>query len=192
MTLESPQNDIRAFSFEQAIDYTEQLLERTDLTDAQLQVEIANLVTTENGARGFFVCYLTGEWQLADRPSAGVIQALQSVPHPSAELLVKNLAMSTAMAIAHRRIHNETQAQGSDRVAKRTSHLISLLKLDEINQLARQMYDSAKIETDLEPSIDHGQTKDDKYGSFLKKWGYDQEQKNAISGAIAALLDPAE
>ncbi|CAN1211375.1 hypothetical protein TUMEXPCC7403_14330 [Tumidithrix helvetica PCC 7403] len=181
MTFQSAHNFTESLSFEQAIAYTEKLLNQTDLTDADLQAEIANLVTTENGARGFFVCYLTGDWQLADRPSEGIVRALQSVPEPSAELLVKNLAMSTAMAIAHRRIDNDPQAQGSDRVAKRTAQLIALLNLDEIDRLAKLMYASAQID---ETQADRG----DKYSAFLKKWGYDREQMEAIQTAIAAIL----
>jgi hypothetical protein len=178
-SIQNSAESLESLSFEQAIAFSKQLLQRADLPEAELQTDIANLVATENGARGFFVCYLTGDWQLADRPSQGVIQALKAVPQPSAELLVKNLAMSTAMAIAHRRINNETQAQGSDLVAKRTANLISLLKLDEIDRLAREMSASAQIDDGNE---------DGKYSSFLKKWGYDQEQKNAIRAAIAAIL----
>ena len=46
-------------TFEDAIAYTENLLSRQDLDDSQLESEIANLVQTANGARGFFVCFLT-------------------------------------------------------------------------------------------------------------------------------------
>ncbi|MEE3717833.1 hypothetical protein V2H45_13910 [Tumidithrix elongata RA019] len=189
MTFQSTQNPTDTLSFEQAIAYTEKLLNHTELTDADLQAEITNLVATENGARGFFVCYLTGDWQLADRPSEGIIRALQAVPEPGAELLVKNLAMSTAMAIAHRRMDNETQAQGSDRVAKRTAHLMTLLNLDEIDRLAKLMYASAQAhEVQTGSGRDHGQVDDDKYSAFLKKWGYDREQKDAIQTAIAAIF----
>ncbi|MEI6430016.1 MAG: hypothetical protein WCO45_16775 [Pseudanabaena sp. ELA607] len=154
-------------TFEEAIAYTESLLSQKSLDDAQLETEIAALIQTQNGARGFFVCFLTGEWQLADAPSTGVIRSLQSAPNAIAELLVKNLAMSTAMAITHQRAGNPEQAQGSERVAKRTALLIEKVDLVEVQKIATQMQTSA--------ISGHGE-----YAAFLEKWGYDAEQKQAI------------
>jgi len=168
-------NTIKNMTFEEAIAYTENLLLRKDLEDSQLESEIAELVQTSNGARGFFVCFLTGEWQLADAPSSSIIRALQSAPDAIAELLVKNLAMSTAMVIFHRRAGNEEQAQGSDRVARRTSLLIEKIDLAEVCRISAQMYNSAIITTG-------------KYAAFLEKWGYDAEQKQAIANALNHVL----
>jgi hypothetical protein len=147
------------------------LLSRKDSDDLQLESEISALVQTANGARGFFVCFLTGEWRLADAPSTHVIKALQSAPTAIAELLVKNLAMSTAMAIFHRRAGNEELAQGSDRVARRTALLIGKVKLAEVDEIAMQMSDSA--------ISNYGN-----YTNFLEKWGYDAEQKQAIANVL--------
>jgi VCBS repeat-containing protein len=162
----------KPMTFEEAIAYTETLLSRSDLDDAQLRSKITNLVKTSNGARGFFVCFLTGEWELADNPSSAIIQALQAEPKAIAELLVKNLAMSTAMAITHRRNGNEDQAQGSDRVARRTALLMEKVDLMEVRAIAQQMQESA--------SSDNGE-----YVVFLEKWGYDAEQKTAIANALS-------
>lgn len=170
--LQPKSSNERAMTFEEAIAYTEKLLSRTDLDDAQLQSEITNLVKTSNGARGFFVCFLTGEWELADNPSPAIIQALQAEPDAIAELLVKNLAMSTAMAITHRRNGNEEQTQGSDRVAKRTALLIEKVDLLEVRTIANQMQDSAT-------------TNSGEYAAFLEKWGYDAEQKQAIANVLS-------
>jgi len=159
-------------TFEEAIAYTEALLLRKDLDDSQLESEICALVQTSNGARGFFVCFLTGEWQLADFPSSAVIRALQSTPNAIAELLVKNLAMSTAMAIFHRYAGNKESAQGSDRVARRTSLLIEKVNLTEVREISVQMQNSAITNTG-------------EYSAFLEKWGYDSEQKQAIANALA-------
>ena len=159
-------------TFEEAIAYTEALLSRKDLDESQLESEISALVQTSNGARGFFVCFLTGEWKLADAPSTHIIRALQSAPNAIAELLVKNLAMSTAMAISHRRVDNEEQAQGSDLVARRTAILIEKVDLTEVYEIATQMCNSAI-------------SNDGNYVSFLEKWGYDDEQKQAIANVLA-------
>jgi hypothetical protein len=158
-------------TFEEAIAYTQALLSRKDLDELQLESEISALVQTSNGARGFFVCFLTGEWQLADAPSTP-IKALQSSPDAIAELLVKNLAMSTAMAISHRRADNEEQAQGSDRVARRTGLLIEKVRLPEVYEIATQMRNSAI-------------SNEGNYVSFLERWRYDAEQKQAIANVLA-------
>jgi hypothetical protein len=142
------------------------------LADSELESEIAELVQTANGARGFFVCFLTGEWLLADAPSLAIIRALQSAPKAIAELLIKNLVMSTAMAITHRRAGNETPAQGSDRVATRTALLIEKVNLLEVKEIAMQMSHSAITENGT-------------YTDFLKKWGYDVEQKQAIADVLS-------
>ena len=100
-------------TFEEAIAHTQEILaalEQGTLAEATLERLVTQLVQTENGARGFFVTYLTDERPLADTPSAEVLAALQTAPEIVAELLVKNLAMSSAMAIAHRRNQNETMA----------------------------------------------------------------------------------
>lgn len=163
---------MKNMTFEEAISYTENLLKRGDVDELQLESEISTLVQTSNGARGFFVCFLTGEWQLADNPSSGIIKALQSEPEAIAELLVKNLAMSTAMAIIHRRAGNAEQVQGSNRVAKRTALLMEKVDLVEVRTIAVQMQNSASTNTG-------------EYVSFLEKWGYDVEQKQAIANVLA-------
>ena len=159
-------------TFEEAIAYTENLPSRfpldQKLDDKQLETEIAELVQTQNGARGFFVSFLTGEWHLADAPSMAIIRALRSKPEAIAELLVKNLAMSTAMAITHQRAGNSEQAAGSTRVAKRTALLIEKVDLAEVQIIVSQMQTSAIS----------GQGE---YVAFLEKWGYDAEQKEAIA-----------
>lgn len=162
-------------TFEEAIAYTEELLLRSDLDDAQLESEISKLVQTVNGARGFFVCFLTGDWQLADVPNTSVIRALQSAPNAIAELLVKNLAMSTAMAITHRRAGNIEQTDSSHRVAKRTALLIEKVDLTEVRTIATQVKEAAISNTGA-------------YADFLTRWGYDAEQKQAIAQILTTVI----
>jgi hypothetical protein len=166
---------MKIMTFEEAIAYTETLLSRQDLDEVTLESEIAELVQTANGARGFFVTFLTGEWKLADHPSIGVIRALQSTPNAIAELLVKNLAMSTAMAITHQRAGNLQQSASSHRVAQRTALLIAKVDFSEVRIIAAQMQASA--------ISGHGE-----YAAFLEKWGYDAEQKQAIAASLSQNL----
>ncbi|AFY69840.1 hypothetical protein Pse7367_1551 [Thalassoporum mexicanum PCC 7367] len=159
-------------SFPDAIAHTEKLLSHSDrLTDLELEKLLINLLQTSNGSRGFFVCYLTGNWQLADHPNQPIVNALTTCADSIAELLVKNLAMSTAMAITHQHQGSHEQATGSEQVARRSLHLIKLLNLPTIAQIATQLHRSAT-------------SGDGDYASFLDKWGYDQEQRKAIAVSL--------
>lgn len=168
-------SDPLTLTFEEAIAQTQALLDRLEhgsLSEAELEQEIAQLVQTQNGARGFFVTYLSDERAIADEPTPAVTAALQSSPETVSELLVKNVAMSSAMAIAHRRNENEDLARGSDRVRSRSLVLIQQLNLPEIQTKANALRESSVTGVGA-------------YQAFLTRWGYDAEQRQAIAEAMA-------
>lgn len=163
-----------SITFEGAIELTQSLLaqiEAARLSQAQIEQAVASLVKTQNGARGFFVTYLTDDAQEADRPSPGVIEALRSAPEIVAELLVKNLAMSAAMVVHHSRHQSEEMAAGSARVLERSRNLIQMLQLPPCQTIASQMLES----------LESGEGE---YEEFFQRWGYDGEQKLAIGSAV--------
>ena len=159
--------EIMSISFEESIEQATALLNRSDLSPQAMAEQVAQLIATENGARGFFVTFLTGDWELADRPTPDLIEALTHFPHR--DLLVKNLAMSTAMAITHRRNKQLDLAQGSDRVKQRSLNLI-------------QQIDSPELQAILVSMLEGN------YESFLTKWNYDEEQRQAITEQLRACL----
>ena len=161
-------------TFQQAIALTQSLLshiEAMEVSPADVEAAITKLVKSENGARGFFVTYLTSDLKLADHPSLEVVRALQSSPEIVAELLVKNLAMSAAMAVTHHRNGNEEMAQGSQRVRSRTAHLIQLVELPAVQELSQNLLESAA-------------TGEGRYKDFLERWGYDAQQRQVIHQAL--------
>lgn len=165
-------------TFEQAIALTQSLLahmEQGTLPTPEVERAIAALVSSEAGARGFFVTYLTDSGTLADHPDTAVITALRSAPDIVAELLVKNLAMSSAMAVFHRRQQDEATAQESDRVRSRTHQLIQRLQLPAVQMKGQNLLES----------IASGQGS---YQSFLDRWGYDTEQRQVIQQALQQAL----
>jgi hypothetical protein len=163
-------------TFERAIAITDELIENSDrLTPETIQQRITDLVSTENGARGFFVTYLTSDRPFADIPTGEILAALSVSPAIVGELLVKNLAMSTAMALYHRRNAEEENALGSDRVRQRTSQLIRSLFSPEITE---KLYR-------LQESLEKGAGD---YETFLDRWGYDREQRQAIANVTRSLL----
>jgi hypothetical protein len=164
-----------AATFEQAIALTQDLLTQMPaLPEPELQAIVTTLVSTQNGARGFFVTYLTDDRPFADQPSAAVLQALQTSPEIVSELLVKNLAMSAGMAITHRRNGQEDRAQGSDRVQRRSANLIQQLQMPEVATKVVQCQASATSGTG-------------EYQEFLERWGYDAEQRQKIAQVMEAL-----
>jgi len=167
-----------AVTFEEAIALTGFLLSQMEagkLSNQEFAEAIAQLVKSENGARGFFVTYLTSEGTLADNPSPELIQALQSSPDTVAELLVKNLAMSAAIAMTHRREGNEEIAQGSDQVRSRTIHLIEQTEMLEVGEFATQLHESAA-------------TGEGAYKAFLQQWDYDAQQRQEICDALEQII----
>jgi hypothetical protein len=164
-------------TFEQAIALSQALVDQMaqgSVTDAALEAAIAQLVASENGARGFFVTYLSDERPIADPPATPVIAALKSTPAVVAPLMVKNLAMSTAMAIAHRRNQNEAMAQGSDRVQTRSAYILTAIQ-------------SAETDAQIQSLISSIDTQAGDYFTFLKRWKYDPEQQQAIRQAFEPL-----
>jgi hypothetical protein len=172
MTAQSPTQ----ISFEEAIKQSQSLLIQAadyKINDIELATQVTDLIQTENGARGFFVTYLTADFPLADRPSEVLVKALKSSPEAVSELLVKNLAMSSATAVSHRRNQDRAMTDGSEQVRRRTIALIQMIDLPTI---------AVKLKA-LQQSI---QTSQGEYQAFLERWGYDAEQKQVILTAIAA------
>ena len=162
-------------SFEEAIAFTETLMaQMPKMGEEEKKLAISSLVGTNNGARGFFVTYLTSDQAIVEQYTTGVITALQTSPEIVGELLVKNVAMSTAMKVHHLRNNDPEMAEKSARVAKRCSKLIQELDSDLIQEKI------AKLKNTIEQ--EQGE-----YQSFLKRWGYDQEQKQTIFQAISEI-----
>ena len=167
----------QSFSFPEAIARSQEIMQQINdnqLSEAEIEAAIASIVSTQPGARGFFVAYLTDNLPLADNPSEGVIKGLRSSPAIVSDLLVKNVAMSAAMKVTHLRNEDETAAVGSERVKHRSINLIEQLKLPQINSEIK----------DLQSTIIEGEGN---YREFLAKWGYDEEQQQIISQAISTI-----
>lgn len=173
-----PPSSADTLTFEDAIALTQALLaqmQQGTLSEDEIERAIATLVSTENGARGFFVIFLADDTSPADHPSDVIIRALQTSPEIVSELLVKNLAMATAMAIVHNRNDDEEMMAGSQRVRSRTAHLITLLQLPEVLQKAQQLHESAA-------------TGVGEYKLFLDRWNYDTEQRQCIRQVMEEII----
>jgi hypothetical protein len=78
-------------NFTEAIKTTEELLRRLESEPAnhELRESLGKMLSTTEGARGFFVSLLTGDSNLADRPEPWLYQVLHSNEELVCELLVK-------------------------------------------------------------------------------------------------------
>lgn len=143
--------------------------EKDELSDEVLADRIGELLKTIEGARGFFVVSLSIDCPLMDRLPEALIFQLRSSGQIVVDLTVKNLAMSSAMVIEHQKNNNSQQMQ-SERIRTRCIELLKLL-------------DSNKVKTRLEILLEatKGNGKD---LEFLNRWGYSNEQKQAISKSI--------
>ena len=143
--------------------------ENDEISDEVISDRIGELIKTVEGARGFFAVSLSIDCPLMDRFPDALIFQLRSSGEIVVDLTVKNLAMSSAMIITHRK-NKDPQELQSERIKIRCIELLKLL-------------DSTKVKRRLDVLLQaiNGNGKDLK---FINKWGYNYEQINAIAESI--------
>ena len=164
--------------FDAAIDLTQLFLtqlKKNELSSAQILDFVSALIQTANGARGFFVTYLTAQDPICDEPQPEIITAIAAYPEIAADLLVKNIAMSTAQQLYHQRRDDSEMMASSATVAARTTKMIQALNLPQIQSMLRELTNTI-------------QTGTGSYTEFLTRWGYDQEQKESIDQIVSQLI----
>jgi hypothetical protein len=172
-------------NFTEAITTTAELLRRLESEPAndELRESLAKMLSTTEGARGFFVSLLTGDSTLADRPEPWLYQVFKANEEIVCELLVKNLVMSTATQITHLRNSDQQAADGSNQVARRTGKLIDGFQSARLNAVADEMLFAIDCKISGKcPS------ESDRLSNFLQRWSYDEEQLHAARQALAAHL----
>jgi hypothetical protein len=91
------------------------------------------------------------------------------------DLTARNLAMSTAMALHHRRAGDVGQQMASERVQARSTELLRQLETSLVKR---------RLEALLAATAGEGEDV-----VFLDRWGYDDEQRSAIATAIEAVAE---
>ncbi len=163
-------------SFEQAINTAAiwcTAWEEGELSDEVIADRIAELVVNKEGARGFFAFALAGDCPILDHLPDPLVIQLRAVGKDIVDLTVRNLAMSSAMALQHQRDSNKNQQMGSERIIRRCIELLRLLEPNLVKGRLEQLLEGLK-----------GDGKD---VNFLKRWGYDKEQKMAIENSLNAV-----
>jgi hypothetical protein len=174
-------------TFQQAMEITAQWLalwEAGELSEEVLADRVGELVCSRDGARGFFVVALAGESPLLDRLPEALLLQLRRAGAPVVDLTARNLAMSTAMVLAHGRSGDSDQQAGSRRVQARATELLRHLEPQAVLLRLKTLLDATR---DGEGEDDNAVTAD---RAFLERWGYDREQRQAIAAAIEAVAEP--
>jgi len=143
--------------------------ENDEISDEVISDRIGELIKTVEGARGFFVVSLSIDCPLMDRFPDPLIFQLRSSGEVVVDLTVKNLAMSSAMIITHRKNKDPQEIQ-SERIKIRCIELLKLLDSTQVKKRLDVLLEATKGNgTDLK---------------FINKWGYNDKQINAISESI--------
>ena len=168
---------LREPSFQQAMEITAQWLElwqNGELSDEVLADRVAELVASRDGARGFFVVSLAGDCPLMDRLPEPLVLQLRAAGAGVVDLSARNLAMSTAMALQHRRNGDDSQQAASERVQARCTELLRLLE-------------PGAVKRRLDVLLQAASQGDGEDLAFLDRWGYDADQRQAIAAAVEAV-----
>ena len=143
--------------------------ENDEISDEIISDRIGELIKTVEGARGFFVVSLSIDCPLMDRFPDALIFQLRSSGEIVVDLTVKNLAMSSAMIITHRKNKDQQEIQ-SERIKIRCIELLKLLDSTLVKKRLNILLEATK-----------GNGEDLK---FFNTWGYNDEQIKAISESI--------
>jgi hypothetical protein len=164
---------------------------------------VAALVTDRDGARGFFVVAMTSEIPLLDRQPEALLEALRQAGDTVVDLTVRNLVMSSAMAVHHARHADQLQLEGSQRVQRRAWELLGLLRPEAVRRRLQPMLAASRFKPEHsqeqpvavlpQPAAQQAAAQqavlDDL--AMLRRWSYDQEQLVAITQALEHLEDLA-
>eukprot|EP00967_Tisochrysis_lutea_P146916 scaffold278176_cov27-Tisochrysis_lutea.AAC.1 len=153
------------------------------------EVALMQMLATSNGARGFFVNWLTSEeWTAAESetPPQPLVQAICEAANQSmlSRLMLMNVAMPAATALAHERMGNENAAIASRLTARRASLLARAMlprqpALTDAAATFQEAVDAA-IQAD-------NRSADFEWTEFLVRWGYDKQQLMLIRDSLDAL-----
>ena len=164
--------NLKEASFTQAINISAQWCKEWEedlLSEEVLADRIAELIKTKIGVRGFFAYALSDkECFLLDKLPFSLIFKLNEAGEAVVEIVVKNLIMSSAQIIFHRRKNNNEYEVTSENISDRCKAILRLLETKlvtkNVNQVLKEL--------------------DNMGNSFDDSIKYDSEQKEFIKKQI--------
>ena len=169
--------NLKEASFTQAINISALWCKEWDedlLSEEVLADRIAELIKTKNGLRGFFAYALSDkDCFLLDSLPFSLIYKLNEGGDPVVEIVIKNLIMSSAQIINHRRENNHdyeiTSANISERCKSILRHLKTKLVTKTVNQVIKDL-------DTMGNSLNNSTKYDTEQKIFIKKQFFDIAQ----------------
>ncbi len=150
-------------------DWGEDLLSEEVLAD-----RIAELIKTRNGLRGFFAYALSDkDCFLLDKLPFSLIYKLNEGGEAVADIVVKNLIMSSAQMIIHQRDNNHEYGIASENISDRCKNILRLLETNSVTNSVNQVLRDLE---NMGNSFDNTVKYDSKQKEFIKKQIFDIAQ----------------
>ena len=164
--------NLKEASFTQAINISAQWCKEWGedlLSEEVLADRVAELIKTKNGLRGFFAYALSDkDCFLLDKLPISLIFKFNEGGDEVVQIVVKNLIMSTAQIIVHRRENKHEYEITSENISDRCKGILRLLEtklvIKNVNQVLKDL--------------------DNMGNSFNNSTKYDEEQKEFIKKQI--------
>ena len=162
--------NLKEASFTQAINISAQWSKEWSedlLSEEVLADRIAELIKTRNGLRGFFAYALSDkDCFLLDKLPFSLIYKLNASGDTVVEIVLKNLIMSSAQIVFHRREKNHEYEKKSENISDRCKGILRLL---ETNLVTRSVNQDLRDLDNLGYSFDNSVKYDSEQKEFLKK-----------------------
>ena len=151
---------------------------------------LGEFVSSSAGARGFFVHYLTGDdYTCADESEApaALMASLETAGPVVVELMLMNVVMSAATAVAHGRAGNEDAALSSQRTSARARILIDAMWPKLLALRTSYAALCTAVESEFLVEAPPAPVAVDEWVAFIARWGYDEGQLEAVQEALKAV-----
>ena len=168
--MEKKSINLKEASFTQAINISAQWCKEWGqdlLSEEVLADRVAELIKTKNGLRGFFAYALSDkDCFLLDKLPSSLIFKFNEGGGAVVEIVVKNLIMSSAQIIIHRRENNDEYEMMSENISDRCKAILSMLETNLVTKTVNQII----IELDnMGNSFDNSIKYDSEQKDFIKK-----------------------
>ena len=162
--------NLKEATFTQAINISAQWCKEWGedlLSEEVLADRIAELIKTKKGLRGFFAYALSDKnCFLLDKLPFSLIFKLNEGGDTVVEIVVKNLIMSSAQIIIHRRENNHEYEIKSEIISDRCKAILRLLEARSVTKNVNQVL---KDLDNMGNSFDNSTNYDDEQKEFIKK-----------------------
>ena len=162
--------NLKEASFTQAINISAQWCKEWGedlLSEEVLADRIAELIKTRNGLRGFFAYALSDkDCLLLDKLPSSLVFKFNEGGEAVVEIVLKNLIMSSAQIITHRRENNNVYEIMSENISERCKAILRLLETNSVIKTVNQVL---KDLDNIGNSFDNSIKYDSEQKKFIKK-----------------------